>query len=156
MSEISQITAEGFDPIVKKLIDNYKSKGMKASGEFEQSLEVIEIPNGAVLMGAGHVLQLEFGRGPTSSGSSIGDKTLLESIREWINDKGIVANDISQESLAHAITHKIHNEGWDRVNFGGVNLVSDSITDDDFQAIIDKVMAREINNITEKLISILK
>lgn len=156
MSEISLIVVDGFKPIVKTIISNYKAKGMKASGEFEQSLEIVEIPNGAVIMGAGHAVQLEFGRGATSSGSSSGNETLFERIEQWIKDKGIIATDISEQSLIFLITRKIHNEGWDRSKHGGVKLISDSITESDFQKIIDSVMELQIRETKNNLIEILK
>lgn len=156
MSEISNITAKGMEPMKQKLVETYKAKGMKASGEFEDSLEIVEIPNGAVLLGAGHALQLEVGRGITENTTSSGGTTVLEAIRQWIKDKGIIPEDISEESLARAITHKIHNQGWDRSGHGGLNLISDSIKDSDFQSIIDEVFKLEQNKITESLISILK
>ena len=156
MSEISNITAKGFELIKRKVIESYNSKGMKASGEFEQSLEVVEVPNGAQLIGAGHAVYLEFGRNSTPSGTSMGNPSLLEKIKEWVHDKGIVANDISEDSLIYLITRKIHREGWDRAQHGGVNLISDSIHENSFQPIIDEVFNREKNNITETLIKILK
>lgn len=155
MSEISRITAEGMIPIAKNVIDNYIAKGMKASGEFQDSIEIVETENGAVILAAGYAVQLEFGRGATGGGSSDGE-TLFEKISQWILDKGITANDISEQSLIFLITRKIHEQGWNRSQHGGVNLISDSISDNAFQPIIDKVFKMEQNKITERLIKILK
>ena len=56
------------------------------------------------------------GRGATKKGHVNGEPYLVESIFDWITEKGIMAkvNDISQKSLAFLIARKIHQQGTKR------------------------------------------
>jgi hypothetical protein len=110
---------------------------MRASGDFAESLEVRDIENGIQLWGNAYGEQLEFGRKPTTRG---GDGSLKDRIAQWIKDKGIVANDISEKSLIYLITRKIHEQGWDRKDYGGVELVSEIITNERLNEIAEKNM----------------
>jgi hypothetical protein len=156
MSNITDITVKGFEPIKAKVLNTYKAKGMKASGNFERELEIVPLPNGAVLMGADYTEQLEGGRKPTSSGASASTPTLKEKILDWIRDKGIIADGITDDSLAFLITRKIHREGWNRSKHGGVGLISDAIKEDDFKAIIDEVMKTQIDGFITNMKKIFK
>ena len=156
MSEISDITVKGFESLKAKVLASYRNKGMKASGNFERELEIQPLPNGAVLLGASYTEQLEGGRKPTSSGASASTPTLREKILGWIRDKGIIADGISDESLTFVIARKIHREGWNRSKHGGVGLVSDALTDDDFKAIIDEVMKTQIDGFIVNMRNIFK
>jgi hypothetical protein len=128
---------EDFDIIKDDLIKSYDAKGMRASGDFAESLEVRDIENGIQLWGNAYGEQLEFGRKPTTRG---GDGSLKDRIAQWIKDKGIVANDISEKSLIYLITRKIHEQGWDRKDYGGVELVSEIITNERLNEIAEKNM----------------
>jgi hypothetical protein len=153
--EVADITAKGFEKIQAKIARVYREKGMKASGNFEEQLEIVKLDKGAKLMGVNYTRQLEYGRQPTSAGASAGNPPLIEMIKQWIKDKGIVATDITESQLAWAITTKIHKEGWDRKNHGGLKLVTDSITIDDFQPIIQEVLKLEIEKFKQHVITIL-
>jgi hypothetical protein len=131
------IVSQEFEKLKQELIASYDAKGMRASGEFATSLEVRETERGAQLWGAGHAVQLEYGRGTTKS-SGGGDIPLREKMVQWIHDKGIQPVDISVESLAFLIARKIHREGWNRAGRGGVGLISGIITDERINEIIEK------------------
>lgn len=126
-----------FEKLKQELISRYDAKGMRASGEFANSLEVVETENGVQLWGAGHALQLEYGRGATQT-STASAVPLKDKIKQWIHDKGITPQDISVDSLVFLITRKIHKQGWDRDGRGGVELISGIITDERINEIIDK------------------
>ena len=58
----------------------------------------------------------------------------------------VTKDGISVESLAWAITKKIHKEGWDRKDHGGVNLLSDAISDLEWDAAIS-IIADEYTSV---------
>lgn len=130
-----QILEVEFESLKTDLIQAYISKGMKASGDFEDSAEVIVLPNSAKLLANHYARQLEDGR-------KSGGRPPIEAIKQWIIDKGIsnnVKKNISITSLAFAIATKIGKQGWKRERHGGVNLISDVVTDKRMQEIINKV-----------------
>ncbi len=128
-----------FDKLKADIGAEYERLGMRASGQFKEELEVQVTPTTGKILGLPYALQLDEGRKPTTSG---GDGKLLKAIKKWVVDKGVVNNikgDISVSSLAFLITRKIHREGWKREGHGGVNLVSNIVTDKRMQDIIDKI-----------------
>ena len=134
-----QIFQQEFDKLMADIGAEYERLGMRASGDFKEGLEVQVTPESGKLLGLPYALQLDEGRKPTSSG---GDGELLRRITKWVVDKGVVNNirdNISVSSLVFLITRKIHREGWKRQGFGGVNLVSNIVTDKRMQDIIDKI-----------------
>ena len=116
---------------------------MKASGQFEESLEVNVSKGNAKIIGSEYAVQLDKGRKPTS-GSGGGTIKLIDQIKQWIVDKGIVSNiknDNDNSTLAFLITRKIHRDGWNRSKHGGVGLISDVITVARIQSIINRIGA---------------
>lgn len=140
------------------LIAAYKAKGMRASGDFERSLDLVFSDNGNVmqakLKGNSYAEQLEQGRGKTNS-SQRGNVSLYDAILKWISDKGITS-ELKPKSLAYLITRKIHNQGWDRRQYGGVNLVSSVITSERIKLIVSNVAKYIIEDVTFSLVSDLK
>ena len=140
-----------FEKIKNELIREYDRLGMRASGSWADELEVVSTKNTGKILGLSYSEQLESGRTKTSGG---GDGTLIKRITQWIKDKGIVSKikgDISVSSLAFLITRKIHKEGWKREEHGGLNLVSNVITPQRMQIIIDKIGVNEVFVFTERL-----
>lgn len=143
MSTTQQILDVEFELLKNDLIKEYDALNMRASGNTADSLEVKTSTNKADLTGSSVFEQLEYGRGSSKSGGSSGGK-LIDQIKEWIRDKGIVSNiknDNDNSTLAFLITRKIHREGWNRQKYGGVGLISKVITTNRIQRIIDKVGA---------------
>jgi hypothetical protein len=105
----------------KKLLEDTKqsldSNGSTASGKTKDSLWYEVTPNRFKFWGRPFINTLEVGRRPTSAG---GDGSLKRAIRQWIDDKGIIANGISKDSLAFLIARKIHREG--DLLFNGANF----------------------------------
>ena len=129
------------------MIRSYNAKGMKASGQFKESLEINVTKGNAKIIGAEYAVQLDEGRKPTSKGSGGGVK-LIDHIKQWIKDKGIVSNiknDNDNSTLAFLITRKIHRDGWNRSKHGGVGLISEVITAARIQSIINKIGAAKVD-----------
>lgn len=151
---IAEVLSREFEALKKEVIEAYNAKGMKASGQFEKSLEVIVTEERAVLMGEDYTQQLDTGRrpGPVS-------KEGFAKIKQWILDKGVFTQalaEISLSSLAFLIARKIAREGFDRAKFGGVDLISDIITEQRIQKIIDEVGYRMAIEYSTQLVKVIK
>ncbi len=138
----NDIILNEFELIKQDLIKRYNEKGMRASGNFESSLEIRQKENGVELWGANYTEQLESGR-------SSGKFPPIDAIKQWIQDKGINYENITLSSLAFLIARKISREGWNRQGYGGIELISEVITPQRIQSIIDKVGALEVNKFIE-------
>ena len=92
-------------------------KNKNASGETSKSLE-LQIPDlgennyGVDIYGNPSWRWIDEGRKTTKPGTPKGDPSLKDVILKWMQVRGIVATDISQESLAYLIARKIHREGY--------------------------------------------
>lgn len=137
MATVQQVLDREFEILKDELIKEYDTLGMRASGKFADTAEVISTETNVKLVGENYSEQLEFGR-------KAGKFPPIQAIKQWITDKGIVGNirgNISISSLAFLIARKISREGWKRQQHGGVELISKVITDAKIQKIIDLVGA---------------
>jgi hypothetical protein len=138
--QATSILKEEFDLIKADLIKRYNEKGMRASGNWANTLEVQVKGISAQLIGEKYSEQLEFGR-------KAGKQPPSKAIEQWIRDKGLasrIEGKISISSLAFLIARKIAREGWKRQSYGGVELISEVVTPERIQAIIDRVSAEYI------------
>lgn len=149
------VLSKQFNLLKTDLIEAYDKKGMRASGRFADSLEVqtFETATGykAILYGENYSQQLETGR-------NSGKYPPMEMIKKWIMDKGVFTQalqTISISSLAFLIARKIAREGWKRQGYGGVNLISEVVTDERIQMIIDEVGAVEAMRYTTEILGII-
>tara|TARA_R110002167_G_scaffold81296_2_gene222669 strand:+ start:4291 stop:4758 length:468 start_codon:yes stop_codon:yes gene_type:complete len=149
MTPQEQILSDEFEQIRFDLIKRYDELGMRASGDFEKSLEVKQNKLSAELWGNHYIEQLVNGREP-------GKFPPIAAIEKWIGDKGISAFDISVSSLAFLIARKIAREGTEIFKKGGTDLVDSVITPERIQGIIDKVGRFYINEFTLNITNILK
>jgi len=136
---MSKILSTQFEALKKDLITAYDAKGMRASGKFAESLEVRVEGLNAQLWGEDYAQQLETGR-------KAGRFPPIDAIKKWIVDKGIanrIQGEITVSALAFLIARKIARNGWKREQFGGVELISEVITDERIQKIIDEVGAEQ-------------
>lgn len=135
----SKILSREFENLKKDLIIAYDAKGMRASGKFADTLEVQVTGLTAKLFGEDYSQQLETGR-------KAGRFPPINAIEQWIKDKGIanrIQGEISISSLAFLIARKIARNGWKREEHGGVQLISEVVTDARIQKIIDEVGAEQ-------------
>jgi hypothetical protein len=135
----SKILSREFEDLKKDLIIAYDAKGMRASGKFADTLEVQVTGLNAKLFGEDYSQQLETGR-------KAGRFPPINAIEQWIKDKGIanrIQGEISISSLAFLIARKIARNGWKREEHGGVELISEVVTDARIQKIIDEVGAEQ-------------
>ncbi len=152
---IEQILSNEFELLKKDLILLYDKKGMRTSGNWANALKVtVKSDIGritATLTGLEYSFQLESGR-------KAGKFPPLEDIRKWIIEKGVFAEalrSISISSLAFLIGRKIANEGWRRERFGGVSLISEVVTDERLQKIIDEVGTSEAVRASNEILRII-
>jgi hypothetical protein len=152
---IQEILSQEFELLKKDLILLYEKKGMRSSGKWADSLTVTvrsEIGKyTAVLTGLDYSVQLEVGR-------KAGKFPPLEDIRKWIIEKGVFAEalrSITISSLAFLIARKIANQGWKRERFGGVNLISEVVTDERLQKIIDEVGTTEAVRASNEILKLI-
>jgi hypothetical protein len=146
------VLSEQFELLKADLIKAYDQKGMRSSGKWADGLEVIAAENTVSIIGEEYSQQLETGR-------KAGQFPPIESIKRWIVDKGVftaVLKEISINSLAFLIARKIANEGWKRERFGGVDLISEIVTDERIQLIIDEVGGVETVRFTQEILVLIK
>jgi hypothetical protein len=119
-----EIYTRYMDRFKKALIENYDKLGLRASGEFADSLEYNIQKNKLVMLGALHSIFMEKGRGP-------GGFPPLKTIEEWIETKrGLPAIFLEKKKqFAYLIARKIANEGIDVPNeHNAGNVISDVVT----------------------------
>jgi hypothetical protein len=141
-----------FELLKADLIKAYDDKGMRSSGKWANALEVIAQEDNVKIMGEEYSQQLETGR-------QAGRFPPIESIKQWILDKGVfnaILQEISLSSLAFLIARKIANEGWKRERFGGVDLISEVVTDERIQKIINEVGGVQMVRFTQEILVLIK
>lgn len=149
---MNEILLQEFESIKADLITAYDRKGMRASGKFADNLEVRQTSRGIQLWGENYAQQLETGR-------QAGKFPPINAIVQWIEDKGIASRlngEITKNQLAFLIARKIAREGWKREGFGGVELISEVITEQRIQSIIDKVGDEVLLKYTSDIIKMIK
>lgn len=147
MATTKDILQIEFDKLKVDIGAEYERLGMRASGDFKDSLGVRATDKRGQLLGNSYAEQLEEGR-------KSGKFPPVEAIRKWIVDKGIVSNikgNISVSSLAFLIGRKISKQGWKREGFGGVNLISNVLTPLRIQEIINNIGVSEAQKIVIKI-----
>lgn len=145
------VLSKEFESLKKDLIALYDAKGMRSSGKWADSLEVVTEENQAILYGEEYSQQLETGR-------KAGRFPPLNDIKKWILEKGIFTTalqTITLSSLAFLIARKIANEGWKREKYGGVELISTIITADRMQKIINEVGNVMLVQISTEIITLI-
>jgi len=110
------------DSSIVKLVREYDEQGRRASGQWEKDLEgtIDQVNTGFVvkIMGSYYSYWMENSRRP-------GKFPPMDAIRQWIQDKGIIANKISEKSLAFLIARKIAREGYN-----GKPVIANVLTDE--------------------------
>ena len=120
-----------FEKLKQDLISKHIELGMKASGKWIDSLEVVEENLRVSLLGEKYTDQLVYGR-------RAGTMPPVSAIEQWIKDKGIIPN-IPIRSLAWAIAINIKKKGTKYYQQGGTDLVSSVITVERINKIINLI-----------------
>lgn len=147
--QFNTILAQEFEMLKQEIIQKYEEKGMRASGQFIEGLEVQVSQYSASLKGYKYTEQLEYGRRPGKISFEGREK-----IKEWILHKNVFNAAIAKiglNSLAFLIARKIAQKGYKREQYGGVNLVSEVVTPERIQKIIDRVGRVAIVNFVSEL-----
>jgi hypothetical protein len=95
------------ESLVADISQSIEQSGVSASGNLQRSLRYEVTDNRLTVYAAAYAGAVEEGRGPTQKAG--GD--LRSQIRRWIDDKGIIPDGITKDSLAFLISRKIHREG---------------------------------------------
>lgn len=112
--EIERVIREVID---RFLIPRHEELGMRASGDWIESLEAAARDNVGIIRGLDYTEFLVRGRRP----GGFPPRAVIE---KWIADKGIVPDDgISTSALAFLISRKIANEGTEYYKQGGTTLL---------------------------------
>lgn len=145
-NDSSNILKEHLEDIKKDLVKKYDELGMRASGQWEQSLELNVTGLKGVISGQPYTEQLVNGRPP-------GKFPPIAAIRQWILDKGInyLGKESNLNSLAFLIARKIAKEGTKYFKQGGTDLVSSVITPERIQLILDDVSYFHVNYMVSEI-----
>lgn len=150
MNSQEEILYKHFRQIRADLIARHDELGMRASGNWAETLDTEVNRTKGIIWGQPYTEQLVDGRRP-------GKMPPVGAIKKWIVDKGIASGlgeQISISSLAYAIATKIAKEGTRYFKQGGTDLVESVITPARIQMILDEVSEFHINNFTSEISSI--
>lgn len=145
----SEILKTEFEALREELKEKHLQLGMKASGQWIESLDNKSQRLSGQLWGEPYTEQLVNGRAP-------GKFPPIAMIEKWIYDKGITPDGIKISSLAFLIARKIANEGTEYFKQGGTDLVDAVITPKRIQEIIDKVSEFHINSFLSEVTGVFK
>lgn len=121
---LNKLGLELTDRLVKDIQTKRVTKygAVNASGRLAKSVRY-DVKNSTLTVYAEQYIgALEFGRKP-------GKRPPRDVIRKWIDEKGIIPNGISKDSLAFLIQRKIGEEGTTIWQQGGTDLVSGIFND---------------------------
>lgn len=154
----TEILTHELETLKAELIQKYEELGLKASGNWGQSLEVNV---SGTINGIKGVIKADHYTPYIQHGRANGKMPPLKAIEEWINNKGLkpLENNIKISSLAFLIARKIAREGTKRFQQGGKPEFIDAvITPQRIHQIAEKVgyeymlvFTAEIINIFEQL-----
>lgn len=154
MNSAADIVTEYLNKTKGDLVKSYRDKGLKASGKYEKGLTVSVEDTGrkikAYIESEGHVWFMEKGRKPNRNQTAQAVRSLGKILEQWVKDKGISVN-------PYAAAHKIVHKGIDvpnRHNIGEV--VTEVITDEWFNKLIEKMSEWHINVVKSEVSKIFK
>jgi hypothetical protein len=161
----TEILTKEMNSLKDDLIAKHIQLKMKASGKWEQSLEVDVKRLRAIIYGEDYTEQLVNGREPGKRGAS--EKTKfnpegllfppVDAIRQWILDKNIrFLGQIKLSTLAFLIARKIAENGTVAYQNGGTDLVEAVITPQRIQSILDQVSEFYIDSFTTEITGFIK
>ena len=147
-----KLTEQLVNDIKTKMIQRRGASGsfaspVNASGALAESIKYTIDGYRLKVQGNDYIYYLQNGRKP-------GGRPPIKVIRQWIDDKGIVPDKGSKDSLAWAIAKKIEQDGTTIYKAGGSDLVSgifnealQNSIESDFANLIASEISSEILNI---------
>lgn len=133
MFELEDIIREVMTDIGRDLIARYQQLGLKASGRWEDEIEIEATPFAGRVTGLDYTEYLDRGRGRNSDQSHEGLAAFATwastpgqdggFILEWVRSRGI------SEELAFPIAYAIARDGWSR-NPDGTDLLDSVLTEE--------------------------
>ena len=145
----SSVIKEWLEKLRVDLIAEYNKLGLRASGNYEQSLVAFNTDKRAIMYGARYAYQMENGR-------LAGTYPPRKAIEDWIDAKKLQYT-IPKSTLAYLIQRKIFRDGIkvpSKYNAGGV--ISTVITEERIQALIDKLRFVNILQVSSEVVEIIK
>lgn len=127
----SEIISQFLEGVKENIVSNAETQNRVASGQSIRELRIeTDDHSGKLIDGAGYTYWgWEYGRRP-------GLMPPRAAIEQWIEDKGIVPQGITKQSLAFLIQRKIGREGTDLFQQGGNSgVISEAITRDRLDAL---------------------
>ena len=142
-----EVIKEEIDAIMSDIIDVYERSGRKASGQFEEGLEVVYSPFKAVIKGFVYLA----GRGKTKKKGKAGEPTVQQQILKWLKIKGIrpIEEGMKLKSLAFLIARKIHKEGTKRSEW--LKIYEQVITPERVNSIIERISELNVNRLITQI-----
>ena len=141
-ANIKETLRAEFEKLRDEIVANFEASGMGASGNWGESVQVQELPNGFTIVADDYIN----GRGPGKAPPSA-------AIEKWIEQKGIASRlngEISVSSLAFLIARKIAREGW-KPKQGFDDIVANTATPQRIQQILDAVAPLYVQNFTDEI-----
>jgi len=132
------------DQLIKDIQTKRVTKygAVNASGRLAKSVKYVVSNSTLTIYAEQYIGALEFGR-------KNGKRPPRQVIRDWIDEKGIVPNGISKDSLAFLIQRKIGEKGTTIFQQGGSDLVSGIFNEalvDSIQKDFAQLIAAEISS----------
>lgn len=128
------------------------SANKKASGKLIQSIRFKLVQTAsiisAIFTAARHWEVVDKGRGPSKKGGEPGK--LKNSIKRWVQQKGIVFSGLTKDQTVFLITRKIHREG-----FAGTNIFKDR-TDEFAKRVALQITQGAFKDVSRESLSIVK
>jgi hypothetical protein len=142
MNSQEQIYHKFLEALRLKLIAKYIELGLKASGEYEESLEVETSPNKGIIWGADHAYFMENGRSSGKFPPYNPETGTFDEISEWVDNKGILPDDFKENKkvFVYLIARKIATEGIKVPNEHNKGKVVSEVVDDFLANDIDEML----------------
>lgn len=145
--DVQKILTSALNEAKSRIQRNMEGTGANASGRTSASIEVSVDGNRGSLTGRQAFYVLEHGRG----GGNV-PRNFRQIIYQWMQDKGVHAPDISDNSLAYLIARKIAREGTLLHREGGRSDIYSNVLPD----IITKIESEITNDYSINIKSIMQ
>lgn len=129
----------------ERLLDLFRQEmfaaGKVVTGKTSNALRVESDQDSIRLIGPDYVKYLIYGRGPTQQDQG---GILLGIIRQWIQDKGLVVDNL--ERAAYAITKTIHERGTNP-RYWATDLIKDTLDKFNITSVLGRIKTSYVKKI---------